>query len=95
MIDLTVDHILLLAKTASVVPSRPHVATLYRWWRRGVRGIKLETVVIGGRRYTSLEALQRFADRLSEATPTAPGNIVRQPRARIDHIDHLLDEAGF
>ena len=35
-------------------------STLHRWRLRGCRGIKLETLLIGGTRTTSAEALQRF-----------------------------------
>ena len=35
-------------------------STLHRWRLRGCRGIKLETLLIGGTRTTSEEALQRF-----------------------------------
>lgn len=31
----------------------PDVTTVWRWRSRGVRGIRLDTVCIGGRRYTS------------------------------------------
>ena len=44
---------------------RVHVSTVYRWTCRGVCGITLESVKIGGSTYTSIEALQRFADALT------------------------------
>ncbi len=47
------------------IASHPSPATLYRWALKGVRGIKLETVMMGGRRYTSDEAVDRFFARLS------------------------------
>jgi len=38
-----------------------HRSTLHRWAIQGLRGgLKLYTVVIGGRRYTSLAAIQDF-----------------------------------
>ena len=30
---------------------------VHGWWRRGVRGVRLETVAVGGTRCTSEEAL--------------------------------------
>ena len=50
-------------------PHPPHVATIIRWALRGVGKdrIKLETVKIGGRRYTSRAALERFVARLTGA----------------------------
>lgn len=41
-------------------------STLLRWMRRGRRGIKLESIPVGGQRYSSLEAVQRFFERLDE-----------------------------
>jgi Protein of unknown function (DUF1580) len=46
-----------------------HVATLYRWAGRGIRGVRLEAVRVGGCLYTSREAMQRFAERLTNGTP--------------------------
>lgn len=38
------------------------LTTAWRWAKRGVRGVVLETVTIGGRRYTTREAYRRFAE---------------------------------
>ncbi len=43
-----------------LIPGRPHVSTLHRWRLRGVRGRRLETFLSGGRRFTTLEAIERF-----------------------------------
>ena len=48
---------------------RPHVSTLHRWASRGCRGVRLETVVIGGTRCTSREAMGRFFDALNQMHP--------------------------
>ena len=40
--------------------NRIHTSTAHRWRLRGARGVKLETILAGGTRYTSLEALSRF-----------------------------------
>jgi hypothetical protein len=45
-----------------------HQVTLSLWYRRGVRGVKLETLLIGGRRCTSIEALNRFYQAISQAS---------------------------
>ena len=60
MIDIQTEKIVPVNKIPSHVPERPHLATCWRWIKRGCRGVKLETVLIGGKRYSSLEALQRF-----------------------------------
>lgn len=71
MIDTAREHIVLLNKVPQEVANRPHVSTCWRWWRHGIRGVKLETVVIGGRRYTSREALQRFFQELNQPQAAA------------------------
>jgi hypothetical protein len=38
---------------------------MWRWALRGVDGVKLESFKIGGRRYTTAEALDRFVARLN------------------------------
>src|SRR5579871_3728719 len=66
MIDIAKESLVPIADAPSEIPGKPHLATVYRWWQRGVRGgIKLETALVGNRRFTSHEAIQRFVDRLS------------------------------
>jgi hypothetical protein len=82
MIAIDRETLLTLAQAARLRPpgrqGRPtHPSTIYRWISRGVRGCKLEAIRLGGTLYTSREALQRFAERLTgaagpPATPTNP-----------------------
>ena len=39
----------------------PHPSTVQRWLSQGVGGRRLEAVRIGGRTYTTIEAIARFA----------------------------------
>lgn len=41
--------------------------TVWRWARRGVRGVQLETYAIGGRRWTTEEAFERFVAKTTAA----------------------------
>jgi hypothetical protein len=63
MIDASHEQLRSLIDATQYVPGQPHVSTLVRWWRHGVQGVKLETVLVGGRRFTSLEAIGRFIQR--------------------------------
>ncbi|HUP78918.1 MAG TPA: DUF1580 domain-containing protein [Pirellula sp.] len=48
---------------ASITGIRPDKATLTRWIHRGVGGIKLEAIRLGGRNiFTSTQALTRFIE---------------------------------
>ncbi len=65
MIDIATERLLTLKEAAAFLPRRPHLATMYRWMSRGIQGVRLERVKCGGTTYTSIEALQRFAEHLS------------------------------
>jgi hypothetical protein len=69
MIDPEVETPLLLSQAVKALPTRPHVSTVWGWATHGINGVRLETAKIGGRRYTSREALARFVARLSGAPP--------------------------
>lgn len=70
------EHLLTLAEAADSLPlvggKRPHATAVWRWARRGVRGIKLETLCMGGRFLTSREALERFGRALAAVPPSTP-----------------------
>jgi hypothetical protein len=58
MIDFTKEEPLSLATVAK----RLGVAVeTVRRWARGIQGMQLETAKLGGKRFTSLEAIQRFS----------------------------------
>lgn len=64
------EDVLSLADAAKFLPVRKegkpfHVNTLHRWATAGVRGVVLESLMIGGARYTSRQALTRFIRRIS------------------------------
>ena len=70
MIDMSTETLLTLAQAARLRPAsrqgRPtHICTIYRWILRGERGCRLEAIRLGGTLYTSHEAMQWFADRLT------------------------------
>lgn len=65
------ESLIPIADTPKHLPIRVHHSTCRRWYTRGVREHKLETVLIGGRRYTSLQALGRFWAAISGAQNAA------------------------
>ena len=60
MIDFENESLLSVAEAAKLLPRRPALRTIWRWIERGCNGVRLETVKIGDRRFTSREALHRF-----------------------------------
>jgi hypothetical protein len=69
MIDLATEQVFPLSEAPKRIPGRPSIATIFRWTGSGVgpRRIRLEVLKIGGKQFTSMEALQRFADSLTRA----------------------------
>ena len=72
MIDTRTESLLTLVQLSELV--RKHVTTVYRWTTTGCRGVTLETLQIGGTRFTSHEALQRFSASLTcgRGAPKSP-----------------------
>lgn len=98
MIDLASEHLLTLAHAAKSLPNRPHVSTIHRWRLRGVRGVRLETLMVGGVRYTSSEALQRFFNRttaVADGTSAPPTRTDKQREQAISRAEAELAAAGI
>jgi hypothetical protein len=79
-----------------------HVATLHRWRARGLHGVRLEAVRIGGPWYTSAEAYARFcsaltslADRTATTATRRPSYHGEPPAAVPKSVENRLDEIGI
>jgi hypothetical protein len=72
-------------------------ATTWRWGLKGVHGIKLETIIVGGRRQTSEEAWERFSAALNgeEVPAVKPSATNRKRQAAIAAAERELAAAGF
>ena len=71
MIDIS-EEILPLSAWAKQLPRRRqgrpmNPATLYRWAKQGLNGVRLEVIQIGGSTCTSKSALQTFFNALTAA----------------------------
>lgn len=60
---------LTLRQARMLLPGQPARSTISRWVHQGVRGVRLATFLVGGRRYTTREAIERFVAVLSHAAP--------------------------
>ena len=81
MIDITRENVISLTTAAKLLPARrggrrPHVSCLYRWTVAGFRGIVLDSVQVGGTRCTSVEAIQRFCQGLTDLSTVPRGEQV-------------------
>ncbi len=97
MIDLENETLVPFSKVSGEVPGRIHLSTAHRWRLRGIRGVTLETVLIGGRRFTSKEALSRFfAATTAAANGEAPTACTSKRRkTAIEAAEKELQQAGI
>lgn len=102
-IDIHTEQLCTLSQAARLLPrlNANHISpnAIWRWCRRGVGGVHLEHVRIGGRIFTSAEALNRFANLLAARDlerlrppvepkpPAAPRPRRTRRRARTDEED--------
>ena len=102
MIDLVSERLVALTQVPklSEIPKlrggkRPHVATIYRWAQNGVRGVKLETVRLGGTVCTSVEAIQRFVKQLSDPNATTSPSPTKARQRQVEAAERQLSQAGI
>jgi hypothetical protein len=60
MIDPSKELLLSMKEARHEFPNEPSTPTLWRWVLKGTGGVMLESIKIGGRRFTSKEAIARF-----------------------------------
>jgi hypothetical protein len=89
-IDPLSDELLNLPQAAALFPrrragSKVSTSTLWRWYTRGSRGVRLEVARVGGQVYTSRDAIRDFIAARSltggAAVPQAPAPSTRSKRA--------------
>ena len=108
MIDLHEESVIPLGEVPSRIPPgrggrRVNLSTVNRWALRGVGGVRLETVVCGGRRYTDRAAIARFIERTtaarerpqtSPAASQAPPAPAKDRRRSVTAAEEGLARAG-
>jgi len=100
MIDVLNEQTLSLSTAARELPGVTgrgvSVSTIWRWSLRGIHGVRLETILVGGIRMTSREALQRFFERTTAAANgDAIVNTSRQRSAASKQGKAVLDRDGL
>ena len=64
-IPLEGESLLELAAVPALLPIAVSAKSIRRWTETGVRGVVLETTCIGGRRFTSREAIRRLLAKIN------------------------------
>jgi hypothetical protein len=96
-IDASCETVIPLTEAPVWSPGRPHISSVWRWVLKGVRGVKLETLVCGGRRFTSREAIDRFIAATTAAAhgEPAPVRTAKQRAREIAAAEAELERAGI
>ena len=102
-IDICKEEIFPLTAVPERLPQRrgdkkANICTPYRWSSIGCHGEVLETFCAGGTRCTSMEALQRFFDRVTEkkksdrlSTAATPAALSAAHHRAIDEAERILN----
>jgi hypothetical protein len=70
-----------------------HISTVWRWSLRGCKGHKLESFSVGGKKFTTLEAYERWLAKIN-GVPVAIGETTRQRERAIDRAEQRAAELG-
>lgn len=99
-IDIKTETLVPLSKVgewyAQHTGYRPNRSTVHRWRTRGARGVKLETVLIGGKRFTSEAKLQAFSVATTAAADgIESSSVAGQPIAASNKTEAFLASEGI
>jgi hypothetical protein len=83
-IDPITDVLISLPKLGRSLSEPPSPVSLWRWHSRGVNGIRLDTVVVGGRRFTTAEAFSEFVRLTTDAANRASSCTSQVVEASVD-----------
>lgn len=83
----TNDDLLSLSAAAAICPAidgkRPRSSTVWRWARKGIRGVRLECVMVGRNMATTRPALEKFFAECAKAScKPVQSPVPRAPRER-------------
>ena len=99
MIDVETETLILPREVCRMFPGRSGngiaLCTAWRWMLKGRKGHKLESLIAGGQRYTTREAVGRFLAKLNGGADYR-SNQQRADRTRVaQRVEHELAAEGF
>ena len=102
MIDFMQEDVISMAEAAKLLPGRPNLSTIWRWYRKGRGGVRLETIKCGSKRLTSVEAIGRFVERCTAvadgdvaAVPAVPRESATARDRRLERVEEELIARGI
>jgi hypothetical protein len=77
---------------------KPNVSTIWRWCLKGVRGVILQSICVGGQRFVSRSALARFIEQSTargsaDTKASAPPPTVQSPTRQSDRRREEIEAA--
>lgn len=81
-----------------ITGQKPHVSTLWRWCLKGCKGMRLDSICIGGKRFVTAAAIDEFIDASTRrqpngqphppaASPRPPAHVMRHNERRQTQIE--------
>lgn len=95
MIDPAIEEMIPFQQASRRIPGNPSLCALHRWRLNGVRGARLETLLVGGTRFTSSEAISRFIAAQNCDESPALTLTPKQRRIQAESANRVLQEAGI
>lgn len=81
--DLTdfgsLDDLIPIERVPKILPGNPNISTIHRWRTKGVLGIRLHSVRVGGRRMIPRESLIAFISAITAAVDGDRVAVVTRP----------------
>ena len=94
MIDHKKEKLIPFEECGELLPGNPSRCTLYRWILKGTRGVKLETMVCGSKRFVSVEAVERFIAAQNAGSSPAFTKTASQRRRQSEAARAELERIG-
>lgn len=93
IIDVIFNDLIPIEHVPKLLPGNPGISTIHRWRTRGVRGVKLASVRLGGRRLIPRAALVEFIESLTSVVDCVahPGAIRTSRRRSIEVAEREVD----
>ncbi len=99
VLDQSSESLIPVRQLKNHLPTPVTTKTIYSWISRGVAGVRLPFVKVGGRTFIRRSDFDAFAERLSQRTPTIPTETPRHRNRRKDErqaeAERRLEREGF
>ncbi|MCA9070741.1 MAG: DUF1580 domain-containing protein [Planctomycetaceae bacterium] len=88
-IEVEKQDYLTITEASKRFPGRPHISSVWRWILNGSNGIKLETVKVNGRRFKTMERIEKF---IEQTTAKADGKPIPKQTKKQKEREHEKTE---